>query len=311
MAKSKNKLPPSGFKTIKKTSLRDVDAKLPPLVAELSAAAQAGDVATVIALIARGDKSLPNALNSQGASALGLAASNGHQSTVLALLPHCNPRFSDAHGFTPLMWAASRGQTEIVNLLLPLSNPLAVDHRGIAAIEMAAWQSWADVDCLAALMAATPCFSGSKSLVSWAAMCQNTEKLVFLLAAGANPRELEADGSCSLHWAAKHGRDAAIDLLIEAAGPALALVEAPSPKAMLLPVESALQNNRASTALHLCRIAPQTIERSISFAKASRHLLLDYDAFCQAATAERERSEIGSLVDPALGQASSSKTLRI
>lgn len=310
MPKSKNKMPAHGLK-IKKAPLREIDPALPPFVAELSTAAQAGDSAAALALIALGPKSLPNSLNGQGASALGLAAAGGHISTVEALLPHCDPLLADAHGFTPLMWAASRGQTSCVSLLLPVSSPLELDRRGMAAIEMAAWQSWAGVDCLAVLMDASPCFEGSKSLLSWAAMCPDTAKLAFLLARGADPRLLDTDGFSALHWAAKHGRDAAIDLLVAAAGPELALVEAPLAKTRLLPIECALQNNKASTAIRLCRIAPQTIARSLSFAKTCRHLLFEFDAFIQAATAEMERSALLADSASCLEPAASSKPLRI
>ena len=87
----------------------------------------------VEALLAAGADPLRQ--NSQGLSALMLAAERGHAECLRALLPVSDPNQTDNNGGTALMWAATRDMSfECFEILLPISNVSIRDSTGLNAL---------------------------------------------------------------------------------------------------------------------------------------------------------------------------------
>ena len=85
-------------------------------------AAAKGDTAKVLAIVlgAGADPRAVQAVNSQGCTAVWLAASHGNTETVLALVNECHADVKTANkdGITPILIAACNGHTTTVRALV-------------------------------------------------------------------------------------------------------------------------------------------------------------------------------------------------
>ena len=274
--------------------LRLIDPEFFALDAKLLSAIGQGDARAAAWAISAGAD--PNKLTSQGDLPLGLAARANDFAMASALMDAgASPARADGHGFTALMWAACGG-FDCVELLLSRSDLMAKDARGMLAVHIAAWEERCGLDAFKLLLAATPQPSEGPPLTSWAAMCPRSDKLAHLLDAGADPFALDSQGRSALHMAAKHGRVASIDLLARAGAGSLALKEDGSAERRL-PVEMALASRRLEAAAHLCRLAPNTIERALRYGTAQGYSADAgfkgfWDRFCVLALIEMERRDI-------------------
>ena len=86
-------------------------------------------------------------------TALMIAAANGRDECVKALLPASNPKALNEDGFNALMLAAGEGCLECVRILAPLSDLEEFADTGETALDMALeGEHWACADILAAGM---------------------------------------------------------------------------------------------------------------------------------------------------------------
>jgi ankyrin repeat protein len=111
----------------------------------LADAAKAGNLADIKDLVGKG-ADINAAKNYSGASALCLAASEGHKDVVNFLIAKkADVHISTRDGYTPLMAAASQGWNDIVSLLIEKGADVnAQSKHGFTALMMAVWAGHAE-----------------------------------------------------------------------------------------------------------------------------------------------------------------------
>lgn len=151
-------------------------------------ASSKGNTVVVEVLLARG-ANVNAALVRRGRTALHCATQHGHAAVVQMLLANgANANSIDECDFTPLHWASYKNRVEIADLLLDHgANIEALNHVGHTALHDAV--RFGDV---------------SDALIR------------LLLRRGASVHDQTDNGASSLHYAAWHGRDDTIGLLIDA-----------------------------------------------------------------------------------------------
>lgn len=202
-----------------------------PAHVRLLRAAAAGDVATIENLTSMGVRADAAASQADvdadaspqfevGSTALMLAARDGHDAAVFALLEEgADVNLQSSSGNTPLMHAAQRSSPDVVVTLLGAgADPSIEDDRGRTALIHAArsgahqpaallLEAGADVDHTDA--------EGATALMH-AAGAQHLEAVLVLLGGGANVEAVDASGRGAMDRAGSSGPIA--DMLREAAG---------------------------------------------------------------------------------------------
>jgi ankyrin repeat protein len=162
----------------------------------------------------------PNAVNSDGITALIAAATHGRIAAVKFLLDHnADPNAAGKSGQTPLMAAAENNHAEILQLLLDhRANPVAKDHNGWSALLKAVYRN--NVACVQILAERDRQGLGRGLLV--ASLLGFKEAVKILLDSGAEVDARSEDRRTPLMLAASKGNKEIVKMLLDAgADPAL------------------------------------------------------------------------------------------
>jgi len=180
-------------------------------------ASEIGLVNTVKKVLSKSNDDI-NKKNSEGKTALMLAAANGHLAIVKALITFkADVNIQDEYGETALLAACWNGHEKIVNQLLAAgANPKVVDETGQTALHLASWQGHlAVVETLLSkgLDVNAETASGSTPLhsASWKGADKVAGKLI---AAGAKIENKDSDGETPLHKAAFQGNLEVVKVLL-------------------------------------------------------------------------------------------------
>jgi ankyrin repeat protein len=185
----------------------------------LMAAASNGHSQLVWWLLSRGAD--PRVREPEGTHAFDWAAQNGHELAVVHLLEE-DPDLLDLPGYherTALSAAASNGHDSLVRRLLALgADPRRRRTGGAHALDLAAESGHQAV--VESLLAHDPSLLelpgyGERTALSAAAGTGHVDVVRELLVRGADPRRRRAEGANALYWAARHGHQAVLDLLLE------------------------------------------------------------------------------------------------
>jgi cytohesin len=158
-----------------------------------------------------------DAADSSGSTALGEAASKGHDDVVELLIAHgasVNVRNGDT-GATPLHEAAVKGHVEVVQVLLRHgADPAATDKAGATPLDEALRYRQSKVVGL--LMDKTGGFSGASAMrqLQDAVLRGQVEMVALLLEKGADPNSPTPNGGTLLHDAALKGHREIVELLL-------------------------------------------------------------------------------------------------
>ena len=176
-------------------------------VVALLAAADAGDLASVAALLRDGANA--NALSGDGDSALMRAAWQGHDDVVKALLgAGADAGYRSPRGITPLITAGIRGFDAIAESLLDAgANIDAASNDGRTALMAAVWNGHAGVVRALLERGATVTATDrlGRSALHYAAAARRAEIAADLLTAGADPDQRDHSGSTGSELAQARG----------------------------------------------------------------------------------------------------------
>ena len=101
----------------------------------LHAAASRGDAEACSRVLAEGASA--GYANFEGATALMMAAREGHLKCVKVVLPHSDPQQKCLRGWSAMGWAALEGHIPCLKALLPTSNPSSLNYLGRTALAVA------------------------------------------------------------------------------------------------------------------------------------------------------------------------------
>ena len=184
---------------------------------------------TLVALLCKNSPNLLDGKDSEGSTALHLAAKEGWSLAVQVLLEGgAKVREKDSDGRTALHLAAERGHMSVVEQLLvqesDTSNALRLNYHGRTALHLAAWSGHTDVVELlleAGAISADKNYYGRTAL-HLAAWHGHTEVAKVLLAEGCRDISIvDEDGKTALHLAAENGHIEIVKAILEVDGGSL------------------------------------------------------------------------------------------
>ena len=177
-----------------------------------------GDIAEIRAWLNTGAN--PNAATKDGATALMLAAQEGHpQIAKILLAAGANPNAAEDGGMTALMWAAGPGHAEIVKVLLDAgADPNAVRNNDGTALMLAMSYGHPEVAKMLLDAGADPNAvddDGGTALMAAAVKGYHEVAKMFLVA-DVNLNAAANDGMTALMWTAQEGHPEFAKMLLAA-----------------------------------------------------------------------------------------------